>query len=65
MRIRRIISAPARFLRYIREPGRKAVAQREAMSPAKKQAWRANSLKRNGLFLVFAKTDKPRKKRDP
>ncbi len=59
MSIRRIISAPVRFFRYIDEPGRKAKAQIDAKSPAEKEAWRANSLKRNGLFLAFVNLKRP------
>jgi hypothetical protein len=53
MTIRRIINAPLRFFRYINEPGLKAKAQRERMSPAEREQWRIDSLKRNGLFLAF------------
>lgn len=63
MNLRLIVTAPVRFFRYLDRPGQELKAQHEAMSAAEKEAWRAQSLKRSGLFLAFAKTDKPIKRR--
>jgi hypothetical protein len=61
-RFRRILSAPIRFFRYLDRPGRELKAQREAMTSAEKEAWRIDSLKRNGLFLAFVNKKPPKRK---
>jgi hypothetical protein len=61
--VRSIISAPLRFYRYINEPGLKAKAQREAMSPAEREQWRIDSLRRNGFFGMFANLKPPKNRR--
>jgi hypothetical protein len=62
-RLRRIFSAPIRFFQYLDRPGQELKARHEAMTPAEKEAWRADSLKRNGLFLAFVNLKAPKRRR--
>jgi hypothetical protein len=53
-RLRRVLSAPIRFWRYIAaHPGGSYEQRFNAMTPAEQEQERARSLKRSGLFLAF------------
>jgi hypothetical protein len=66
MSLLRALTAPARAWRYLtKASGGDFEARYEAMTPAEKEAYKWQSMRRNGLFLTFAKLDrKPQKRED-
>jgi len=53
MRLLRILSAPARFFRYINQPGVEARQRYEALSDDEKAERRYQYLKRSGAYAIF------------
>jgi hypothetical protein len=64
MKPSKLVTAPARFVRYLAGTSEGGYRERyRAMSPAEKEAARWQSIKRNGFFLTFADMKRTRPKR--